>query len=287
MTLTERPCKTDPFANPRDFLNNRFVYLTISPRARGLSVGVNFNPDKQCNFDCVYCEVDRRIRAGEKALDVEVMAQELESTLLRLKTGELQQEGPYKLLPDHLLEPRHVALSGDGEPTLCPNFLDAVHSVLHLRALGRVPFFKVVLITNSSGLDRPEVLEGIKLLTKRDEVWAKLDAGTEEYKAKINRTEVPLSKLLENILLVGQLRPIIIQSLFTAIDGEEPSLGEITAYAERLARLQADGAKISLVQVYSATRPVWTSRCSHLPLRRLSQIVELVRERTGLKAEVF
>ena len=42
------------FGCSRDFLDGRFVYTVISPRARGLSVGVNMNPDKRCNFDCVY-----------------------------------------------------------------------------------------------------------------------------------------------------------------------------------------------------------------------------------------
>jgi sulfatase maturation enzyme AslB (radical SAM superfamily) len=50
----------------RDFLDNRFVYTVVSPRARGLSVGVNLNPDKFCNFDCVYCEVNRSEPAQER-----------------------------------------------------------------------------------------------------------------------------------------------------------------------------------------------------------------------------
>ena len=52
------PCGT-AFGCPRAFLDNRFVDTVISPRAHGLSVGVNMNPDKRCNFDCVYCEVNR------------------------------------------------------------------------------------------------------------------------------------------------------------------------------------------------------------------------------------
>ena len=61
------------FGYPRDYLKNHFVYLTISPRARGLSIGVNLNPDKGCNFDCVYCEVDRRVPADKRALDLNVL----------------------------------------------------------------------------------------------------------------------------------------------------------------------------------------------------------------------
>src|SRR5262245_55055283 len=69
------------FGCPRDFWANRFVYTVISSRARGLSVGVNMNPDKHCNFDCVYCEVNRAERATESRLDVPTMIVELERTL--------------------------------------------------------------------------------------------------------------------------------------------------------------------------------------------------------------
>src|SRR6185295_18190027 len=69
------------FGCPRDFLNNRFVYLVVSPRARGLSIGVNMNPDKRCNFDCIYCEVHRGLAPRENRLDADVLAEELKNTL--------------------------------------------------------------------------------------------------------------------------------------------------------------------------------------------------------------
>ena len=50
----------------RKFFDNRFVYAVISQRARGLSIGVNMNPDKRCNFDCGYCEVNRSLPAREQ-----------------------------------------------------------------------------------------------------------------------------------------------------------------------------------------------------------------------------
>ncbi len=51
-------CGTTAYGCPRDFLDNRLVYVVISPRTRGLSIGASLNPDRQCNFDCVYCEVN-------------------------------------------------------------------------------------------------------------------------------------------------------------------------------------------------------------------------------------
>jgi wyosine [tRNA(Phe)-imidazoG37] synthetase (radical SAM superfamily) len=275
------------FGCPCDFLDNRFVYTTISPRARGLSVGVNMNPDKFCNFDCVYCEVNRSDPSRESRLDVGAMVAELERTLELVYSGGIRERLGYRSLPRELLELRHVTLSGNGEPTLCPNFPEAVESVVHLRARGRFPFFKLVLITNASGVDRPEVAEGLKLFTGRDEIWAKLEAGTQAYMNRVNRTDVPLEKILANILLVARQRAVVIQSLFPSIHGEAPPSSEIEAYVQRLQELMAAGARIALVQIYSATRPTTHSECGHLPLRTLSAIAQRVREATGLKAEVF
>jgi wyosine [tRNA(Phe)-imidazoG37] synthetase (radical SAM superfamily) len=245
------------------------------------------NPDKHCNFDCVYCEVNRLVPALEARLDVVAMAAELERTLAMVKSGGMRDRPCYQTAPPELLELRHVTLSGDGEPTLCPNFAEAVEAVIHLRARGRFPFFKLVLITNASGLDRPEVAAGLTMFTTRDEVWVKLDAGTEEYLRRVNRADCPLTKILANIALIGRQRPVIVQSLFPSIDGVAPPSSEIEAYVQRLHELKEAGAQISLVQIYSATRPTPHSECGHLPLKTLSAIAQRVREATGLKAEVF
>ncbi|HZV35856.1 MAG TPA: radical SAM protein [Verrucomicrobiae bacterium] len=276
-----------PFGCPRDFLQNRFVYITVSPRARGLSIGVNMNPDKHCNFDCVYCEVDRCKAFKVECLDVHVMAEELQHTLEFVNSGDIRQYNRYSALPDELLTLRHVALSGDGEPTICPNFTEAVQSVVHVRASGRAPFFKIVLITNGTGLDLEQVKQSLKLLIKTDEIWVKLDAGTQTYMERVNRPQVPLKKVLANILALGQQRPIVIQSLFPLLDGHEPSTEEIDQYTLRLKELQTGGAMISQVQIYSATRPIAGSGCGHLPLKTLSRIAKTIRAATGLKAEVF
>lgn len=275
------------FGCPRDFLDQRFVYAVISPRARGLSVGVNMNPDKRCNFDCVYCEVNRSEPGPEPRLDVPVMMAELERTLGLVLSGGIGRRPCYQHAPAELLELRHVTLSGDGEPTLCPNFVDAVEAVVHLRARGRFPFFKLVLITNASGLDRPEVIEGLKLFTPRDEVWAKLEAGTEDHMQRVNRPDCSLETVLGKILTCARLRPVIIQSLFPSINTEPPAPAEIESYIQRLRELKEAGAQIPLVQIYSATRPTVHSECGHLPLQTLSRIARRVREATGLKAEVF
>lgn len=275
------------FGYARNFLHNRFVYAVVSPRAHGLSVGINMNPDRQCNFDCVYCEVNREVPPRELHLDVPVMVRELQHTLALVRDGKLHGVPGLQSLPEELLQLRHVTLSGDGEPTLCPNFSEAVHAVLHVRALGDFPFFKVVLVSNATGLDQPNVLDGLQAFTPKDEIWLKLDGGTTAYLERVNRPKVPLDKVLANILLIARQRPVVIQSLFPKLSGEEPADEEIEAYVARLRTLKEAGAMISLVQVYSAMRPTLHPDCRHLPLRALSRIAHAVRDVAGLRAEVF
>ncbi len=275
------------FGYPRDFLENQFVYLVISPRARGLSVGVNLNPVVRCNLNCLYCEVDRTLPARAPQMDVDAMAGELGETLALAYEGRLRQRPRYARLPEELLKVRHVALSGDGEPTLSRHFVEAMEAVVHLRAVGKSPFFKIVVVSNSTGLDQPEVRRGLRYLTSEDEVWAKLDAGTQEYLSKVNGSEISIEKITWNILMLGRERPVVIQSLFPSIDGKGPAYKEIEMYARRLKFLKQNGAEISQVQIYSATRPMARAGCGHLPLKTLSRIAKTVRSVAGLRAEVF
>ena len=279
------PAHEVAFGYPRDFLGNKFVYFVISPRAHGLSIGLNLNPFVSCNLNCLYCEVDRTQVPVDSELDIHRMIVELGETLELAQGGWLRQWPRYAKLPAELLEVRHVALSGDGEPTLSSHFVEATRAVVNLRQTGRS--FKIVLVTNSTALDQPQAQDGLALLARHDEVWTKLDAGTQAYLNRINGSTMSLKKILSNILLVGRQRPVVIQSLFPAIDGEEPPATEIEEYAQRLKELNAAGAEISLVQIYSATRPMARHGCSHLPLKALSGIAKTVRRVAGLRADIF
>jgi wyosine [tRNA(Phe)-imidazoG37] synthetase (radical SAM superfamily) len=275
------------FGCPRNFLGNRFVYVVVSARARGLSIGINMNPDRFCNFDCAYCEVNHELPPTESELDTAVMAEELENTLLQVRSGRIREHAAYRGLSDELLQLRHVALSGEGEPTLCPNFAEAIQVVVHARARNPHGFFKLALLTNGTGLDLRPVQESLQYFTHEDEIWIKLDAGTQSYMDRVNRSQVPLEKVISNILLVARQRPVVIQSLFPLLLGQEPPPREIDEYILRLNDLKRGGARIALVQIYSAARPIAHPDCGRLPLKKLSQISHRIKAETGLKAEVF
>ena len=287
---TGRPAATGvltAFGCPREFAGRELVYTVVSPRAGGLSVGINLSPDHCCNFRCIYCESDPKAFQTPEPVDAALVGEELSTTLTEVWNGNVRLRPAYRALPEELVRLRHVALSGDGEPTLCPNFNEVVEEVVHLRARGRFPFFKMVLLTNGTGLNERAVQEGLTLFTVHDEVWAKLDAGTQDHMDRVNRPECRIEEVLENILGLARRRPVVIQSLFASVNGVGPAPAEVDQFARRLKDLRESGANIPLVQVYSATRPTCGSGCGHLPLRSLSQIARRVREVSGLRAEVF
>lgn len=290
-----KPPVATALRSTRQFFGNQFVYAVISQRAGGFSLGINLSPDRYCNFDCAYCEVERPEPQNSSEVDLEILSAELGKMLALVGKGKIRELPGYQAVPEELLNLKGVALSGDGEPTLCPNFDEAVQVVVHTRAQGVFPFFKIVLITNATGLHLPQVQLGLQLFTAQDEIWAKLDAGTQAYMDEVNRPKtsevscpsVCLDLVMENILRQARQRPVVIQSLFALIDGKEPPRDEIEQYVHRLRELKEEGANISQVQIYSAHRPAVSQNIGHLPLKILSRIAQRVRDVTGLSAEVF
>ena len=87
------------------------------------------------------------------------------------------------------------------------------------------------LLTNATLFHAPRVRAA---LGDFDELWCKLDAGSEGYFQLVDGTRVPLQRVLDNLLLVARERPIVVQSLFLAFDGRGPDDAEVGAWAERL-----------------------------------------------------
>src|SRR3954468_10735354 len=103
--------------HPRRFEENRFVYPVLSRRSEGISVGVNLNPDKVCNFDCIYCQVDRTVQSETRFVELQPLLAELEETLRLAASGQLFEHPRFKETPPELRRLNDIAFSGDGEPT--------------------------------------------------------------------------------------------------------------------------------------------------------------------------
>jgi wyosine [tRNA(Phe)-imidazoG37] synthetase (radical SAM superfamily) len=272
----------------RSWQRNRYVYPVISRRSKGLSIGVNLNPDKVCNFDCVYCCVDRTTPATVRKVDLAIVREELDHLIGLAASGEIFAQPPFDATPAHLRRLNDVAFSGDGEPTSYPRFPEACRMAAELLQKHGRSDVKIVVITNATLFQQKQAREGLAYLDQHNgEIWAKLDAGTEAYYRQIERTSIPLQRVLDNILAAGRVRPIVIQSLFLRLDGQGPPAGEIEAYVGRLRELVAGGCQIKLVQVYTVARSTAVASCTPLSAAELDAISEQVRRGTGLAVETY
>src|SRR5690242_12271265 len=114
VTMSTHQLHTD---HARLFDHNRFVYPVLSRRSGGISIGVNLNPDKICNFDCIYCQVDRRSQSETRFVETAALIEELRSTLDLVLSGRLYDTPKFHDVPSHLRRLNDIAFSGDGEPT--------------------------------------------------------------------------------------------------------------------------------------------------------------------------
>ena len=147
---------------------------------------------------------------------------------------------------------------------------------------------KMVLITNASMFHRPHVERGLAILDANNgEIWAKLEAGTEEYFKLVDRTPIPFQQILDNIAAAARVRPLVIQSLFMRVAGEPPSADELAAFCDRLNEITAAGGALKLVQVYTVARRPAESFVAPLADAEVDAIVSWSDSRTGLPAAAF
>jgi len=283
------PSASDLFAaHPRSFEHNRYVYPVVSRRAGGVSIGVNLNLDKVCNFDCIYCQVNRSEPAEKEFVELGRLAAELDAAIELVTSGRIYQQPKFSQTPPPLRRLNDIALSGDGEPTTYRNFDEVIGLCAEVLRRHELDDVKLVLITNASMFHRDRVRRGLAMLDAANgEIWAKLDAGTEAYYNVVARTAIPFWRILENLCDAARARPIVIQSLFMRINGEPPPLTEQEAYCGRLAEIVADGGQIKLVQIHTIARPPAETWVAALADAEVDALADLVRRRTGLPVTPF
>jgi wyosine [tRNA(Phe)-imidazoG37] synthetase (radical SAM superfamily) len=272
----------------RCWKDNRYVYPVVSRRSDGLSIGLNLMPGKACNFDCAYCQVNREIPSTVPDVDLARLEKELDSILYTAEQGSLYNEAPFNVLKSQERGIRDIAFSGDGEPTLYSRFQDAVQIAARMRHKHNLNAAQLVLITNASCLDRPSVRSALEILDDNNgEIWAKLDAGTEKYFQRVNRSRISLEQILENILGASRLRPLVIQSLWFRIQGCKPPVKEIEAYCRRLNALLAAGGHLKAIQIYTIARDPAEADVSPLANDELAQIAAMVSSTVAVPIETY
>ncbi len=249
-------------------LQRGILYGPVASRRLGRSLGINLSPcrRKLCSFDCVYCHYGRSERL---ATDPAPFVADLPSVDEVLAALGAALAGP--------LEFDVFTFSGNGEPTLHPNFPEIVECTLELRDRHR-PGTPLALLTNSSLLADNEVREAVARL---DLAICKLDAGTEDVFRAINRPAPGLD--LEGVIqALRNMNGVVLQTLLVGGEPGNVSAGAIDAYLDRVREI---GPRE--VQVYSTDRPVVSRRLVRVPPDELERIAHAAEERTGVRFRAF
>ncbi len=149
------------------------VFGPIFSRRLGSSLGINLLPEKGkiCNFDCIYCECgwNRDGRNDTVLPTAEKVRNDLERMLVRLSAEGTPVDS--------------ITFSGDGEPTLNPEFTQIIEDTLRLRDQ-YYPNAKVSVLSNATRVHVPEVFAALQRV---DNPIMKIDAPTNELAEKINQ----------------------------------------------------------------------------------------------------
>jgi len=215
---------------------------------------------------------------------IEILENELRDAMDEAISGRLWQEQRFASTSPDMRRINDIAFSGDGEPVCLKDFDKAVAVAAKVKRDLKADDIKIVLISNASMFASQQFQRALPILDANNgEIWAKLDAGSEEYFKKVNRPagKITLEKVLENITAVAKQREIVIQTLFFKIDEKSPAASEIDAYCQRLREIVSNGGKIKLIQLHTIARSPLEAVASTIPDNELDELAEKIRSGIG------
>lgn len=194
-------------------MREELIFGPIYSRRLGASLGINLLPSKGklCNFDCIYCECGwNKDGRGDRRLP----------TALELKEA---LESKLKVCLEQGVNIDSITFSGDGEPTLNPEFPEIIDITLELRKL-YYPETKVSVLSNATKLGRPSVFEALR---KVDNPILKLDAPTDEAARIINvpAGDYSVAEIVKDLMRFNG--DFILQTMFLKSPGFDSSEPEI------------------------------------------------------------
>lgn len=249
------------------------IFGPIHSRRLGVSLGINLSPDdgKVCSFNCIYCE------AGYNAQGVGTTGLPLREKVrhdLRLKLEEMKSQ-------NRTLDV--ITFSGNGEPTLNPDFPQIIDDVIALRD-EYYPEAKVSVLTNSTRIFTPAVAAALK---KVDNNILKLDSAVDDTMRLIDQ---PTSKEFTVEKVVDALTQFsgtgIIQTMMLRGEHDDKKVDNTTP--EEIEALIKAYRKIKPreVMLYSLDRSTPEERLRKVDKEELQAIGKKIEEETGIKVQV-
>jgi len=268
----------------RDIVGFKYIYPVISRRSGGLSIGINFNTNNACNWQCVYCQVpDLKVGAAPE-LDLPLLVHELDVFLHDVLQGTFYErfeiELEYRVIKD-------IAISGNGEPTSVKGFSQAIKAIIEQVEQAMIPEpFHYVLISNGSLIHHSDVQAGLRLLNQyQGQVWFKVDSALESGRVAINHAGINTQKQEANLLICAQLCDTWVQTCVLNYTLNQQAVGlstdaEQAAYLALLARVNEE-VSLQGVMLYSIARPSLQPEAeliSRVSLEQINGLAEKIRK---------
>jgi wyosine [tRNA(Phe)-imidazoG37] synthetase (radical SAM superfamily) len=249
-------------------LQKTIIYGPIASRRLGPSLGINLSSTTAnvCSFDCVYCQygpTTRHLATAAGCEDILPSRNDVAKALAAALEG--------------IDPPQYLTFSGNGEPTLHPEFPAIVEAVRDVRDR-LCPEAKVAVLSNSStaGVERTR-----DALARVDLPIMKLDAGSAATFGAVN-VPAPGVKFEEIVSGLEAMEYFVAQSCFIADNPGNSDDGAVADYVRAVGAVRP-----AAVQVYTTDRPVARAGVQMVPRERLAAIARRVCEEAGVPAEIY
>ena len=250
-------------------LQKGIIYGPVKSRRLGRSLGINLMPTeyKLCSFNCIYCHYGW----------TKYLKTDMTEHVGDLPTVTEVEEALERALSTITPPPQYVTFSGNGEPTLHPDFDAIVEAVMAVKKRSGIDA-KVAVLSNSTGATVEKVR---RALAKLDVRIMKLDAGTDASLERVNRPAqgISLDSIVEGLRQLGQ---VTLQSFFAHGEVSNAEDDDVQNWLARIREI-----KPVYVQVYSIENPPAMSTLVGVPAERLREIAEQVKGLTGIEAGAY
>jgi wyosine [tRNA(Phe)-imidazoG37] synthetase (radical SAM superfamily) len=251
-------------------LFNETVFGPIHSRRLGLSLGINLLPieSKLCNFNCIYCECGWNTKSEKKKFN---LRDEVKTHL----------EVKLKLMNDESKYPDSITFSGNGEPTMHPEFSAIIDDTIMLRNQ-YAPAAKISVLSNATMIANASVAAA---LLKIDNAILKLDSGINETAMLINKPQFAYSidkiiEYMQNFKHRMILQTMFLRGIYDGKQIDNTTETEITAWLEAVRKIEP-----CEIMIYTIDRKTPADNLQKISFAELDKIAEQARK-SGYKVQV-
>ena len=240
------------------------VYGPIRSRRLGVSLGVNLMPTtaKLCSFDCVYCECGWNQSVSHPELPTREQVREALASSLIAQS------------PDNPIDV--ITFSGNGEPTMHPDFLGIIQDTCALRDQ-YCPNAKVSVLSNSTQLGRQDVVESLRLCDNR---ILKLDSAIDSTMRLIDQ---PVNHQLTVAQVMEWLRifdgDFTLQTCFLRGEYHGQVIDNTTPHELQAWYQAVDSLHPKQVMIYVIDRATPLQTIEKIPAEQMQAIAEPLRDK--------